>query len=164
MTIDIQVIDQVLATAMQARQRGDAAAERQILDDALAQYSTDPRLHNARGMRALADGDSGQAQASFAAAAAADPKEPALWLNLATACRAAGDDEGERRALQSALDIDRRHFIALLRIAELHERLGEEAEAAQRWSNIVQMASARIPRALCSRGSVEYCARASSRI
>jgi len=142
MTIDIQAIEQVLATAMQARQRGDAAAERQILDDALTQYSTDPRLHNARGMRALADGDSGQAQASFAAAAAADPKEPALWLNLATACRAAGDDEGERRALQSALDIDRRHFIALLRIAELHERLGEEAEAAQRWSNIVQMASA----------------------
>lgn len=142
MTIDIQAIEQALAAAMQARQRGDAAGERRILDAALQKDPADPRLHNTRGMRALADQDFAQAQASFAAAAAADPKEPALRLNLATACRAAGDDEGERRALQSALDIDRRHFIALLRIAELHERLGEEAEAAQRWSNIVQMASA----------------------
>jgi aspartate beta-hydroxylase len=142
MTIDTRQIEDALAAASQARQRGDAVSERDILNEALLQNPGDPRLHNAHGMHALAIQDFAQAQASFAAAAAADPNEPALWLNLATACRAAEDDEGERRALQSALDIDRRHFIALLRIAELHERLGEEIEAAQRWSNIVQMASA----------------------
>ena len=142
MTTDTQKIEEALAGASQARQRGDAAGERRILDDALGRISSDPRLHNARGMRALADRGFTQAQTSFAAAAAADPNEPALWLNLATASREAGDNEGERRALQQALDIDRRHFIALLRIAELHERLGEDADAAQRWSNIVQMAGA----------------------
>lgn len=136
------MIDEVLTSAAQARQRGDAAAERRILDDALQRYSGDPRLNNARGMRALADSDFAVAKVRFAAASAADPKEPALWLNLATACRSLGDDEGERQALQAALDLDRRLFVAVLRMAELHERLGEAVAAAQAWSHVVQMASA----------------------
>ncbi len=142
MTTAARKIDDVLAAAQQARQRGDAAGERAILDAALQAGASDPRLHNARGMRALADQDFAAAQTSFAAASAADPTEPALLLNLATACRSAGDDEGERRALQAALDIDRRHFIALLRTAELHERLGEAVAAAQTWSHVVQLALA----------------------
>lgn len=141
MTTDIRQIEEALAAAAQARQRGDAALERRILGEAARRNPGDPRLQNARGMRALADQDFAEAKAAFAAASAADPKEPALWLNLATACRAGDDDGGERRALQSALDIDRRHFIALYRMAELHERLGEDVEAAQRWSHIVQLAS-----------------------
>ncbi len=136
------MIDEVLTSAAQARQRGDAAAERRILDDALQRHSGDPRLNNARGMRALADSDFAVAKERFAAASAADPKEPALWLNLATACRSLGDDEGERQALQAALDLDRRLFVAVLRMAELHERLGEAVAAAQAWSHVVQMASA----------------------
>lgn len=136
------MIDEALTSAAQARQRGDAAAERRILDDALERQSGDPRLNNARGMRALADSDFAVAKDRFAAASAADPKEPALWLNLATACRSLGDDEGERQALQAALDLDRRLFVAVLRMAELHERLGEAVAAAQAWSHVVQMASA----------------------
>ncbi len=136
------MIDEALTAAAQARQRGDAAGERRILDDALQRRSGDPRLNNARGMRALADSDFAVAKMRFAAASAADPKEPALWLNLATACRSLGDDEGERQALQAALDLDRRLFVAVLRMAELHERLGEAVAAAQAWSHVVQMASA----------------------
>lgn len=142
MTTATRNIEETLASAAQARQRGDAAGERDILDAALRHGASDPRLHNARGMRALTDQDFGAARASFAAASAADPTEPALLLNLATACRGAGDDQGERRALQAALDIDRRHFIALLRTAELHERLDEAVAAAQAWSHVVQLASA----------------------
>lgn len=142
MTTATRQVDDALAAALQARQRGDAAGERDIIDAALRHSADDPRLQNARGMRALADQDFALAEASFAAACKADPAEPALRLNLATACRAAGNDEGERQALQGALDIDRRHFIALLRIAELHERVGEAVLAAQRWSDVVQLASA----------------------
>ncbi len=142
MSTAFRSIEDALTAAAQARQRGDAAGERVILDEALSQSSADPRLHNARGMRALADQDFAQARTSFAAASAADPKEAALWMNLATACRATGDDAGERAALNQALDLDRRHFVALFRMAELHERRGEEIDAAQRWSNVVQLASA----------------------
>lgn len=142
MTISTRQIEEALTRAAQARQTGDAASERRILDDALRAGAGDPRLHNARGMRALADQDFAAAQTCFAAASAADPAEPALLINLATACRAQGDDAGERRALEAALDIDRRQFIALLRLAELHERRGENADAAQRWSHVVQLAAA----------------------
>ena len=142
MTIVTQKIEDVLAAVSQARQRGDAADERNILDKALRNGVGDPRLHNARGMRALADQDFAKAQTSFAAASAADPTEGALLLNLATAYRATGDDQGERSALTSALALDQRNFIALLRLTELNQRQGRDVDAALGWSGIVQMASA----------------------
>ena len=112
-----------------------------MLAQALALAPQDPRAQNARGMRALTDGDLALARSCFSAAAAADPREPALWMNLASACRAAGDDEGERHGLQQALDLDRLNFIAQLRMAELQARTGRKAAAAQHWSNVIQMAA-----------------------
>jgi aspartyl/asparaginyl beta-hydroxylase (cupin superfamily) len=93
-------------------------------------------------MRALKDRDFSRAETCFSRAAAADPREPALWMNLATARRAMGDAPGEEDALERALSIDRRNFMALLRMAELHERCGRAAQAAQAWSNVVQMGAA----------------------
>lgn len=142
MTIATAKIENALTAASQARQRGDAAGERHILDEALREGADDPHLRNARGMRALADRDFATAKKNFAAASAADPKEPALLLNLATACRAMSDDEGERDALTGALAINRRDFMALLRLAELDERQSRDVEAALSWSGIIRMASA----------------------
>ena len=84
--------------AMAARQRGDAAAERRSLDDALRLAPDHPQLLNARGMRAMADGDLTQALARFAAAAERDPGEPVLHINQATVHRMMGRDEEERRS------------------------------------------------------------------
>ena len=64
---------------------------------------------------------------------------PALWRNLASAHRAAGDDEGEARALETALSIDRTDFAAWLRKAQLHQRRGENNEAFAAWSGVLQM-------------------------
>lgn len=135
-------LDVMLAAAAAARGRGQASEELHHLEEALRAAPEDPRVQNARGMRALADRDAMRARACFAAAAAADPREPALWMNLATAQRALRDDEGELESLELALGIDRRNFIALLRMAELHERCGRMADAAQRWRDVVQMAAA----------------------
>lgn len=132
----------LLTAAQAARQRGQAAEERSLLDSALAVAPTDPRILNARGMRALTDGDFARARECFEQAATADPREPVLLVNLATACRGLADEAGEEGALKAALDLDRRHFIALLRLAELHQRTGREKEAAIGWSGIVQLASA----------------------
>ncbi len=126
--------------ASAARQRGDAHEERRLLDDALAAAPGDPRILNALGTHGLANGDPQGARVSFTAAAAADPGEPTLWINLANACRMLSDDAGERAALGAALDLERRHFVGQLRLAELHERRGEEREAAQAWSAVVQLA------------------------
>jgi len=128
--------------AMAARQRGDAAAERRSLDDALRLAPDHPQLLNARGMRAMADGDLTQALARFAAAAERDPGEPVLHINQATVHRMMGRDEEERRSLAAALAIDRLNFTAQLRMTELHQRCGRDVDAAQGWAGIVQMAMA----------------------
>lgn len=140
MSLNDPRLDTALAAAMAARQRGDVAGERSQLDAALALAPADPRILNARGMRALGDGDAGLARRCFEGAAAADPGEPALWMNLATAARAMGDDDAERAALDRVLTIDRLHFTAQLRGAELEERRGRMSAAASGWSAVAQLA------------------------
>jgi aspartyl/asparaginyl beta-hydroxylase (cupin superfamily) len=63
-------------------------------------------------------------------------------MNLAKAHRLAGDDAAEEAALEGALAIDQRHFMALVRLAELFERLGQRQRAADRWSGVLAMAPA----------------------
>jgi len=78
------------------------------------------------------------------AAATADPSAIALWMNLAKAQRLAGDDEAERAALEQALAIDQLHLMALIRLAELHERRGEMGAATDRWTVVIGLC-AQIP-------------------
>lgn len=73
-------------------------------------------------------------------AIAADPGAPDLWMNLARAFREQRDDHGEEEALRGALSTDQRHFMALVRMAELLERRGEESRAAERWRGVLAMA------------------------
>jgi len=95
---------------------------------------SEPQVRNTLGLAALDEGKAGEAIEHFNAAIAADPSATALWMNLAKAQRFAGDHEAERAALQRVLAIDQLHLMALIRIAELHERLGEFGSATDRWS------------------------------
>jgi aspartate beta-hydroxylase len=131
----------ILSAAAAARQRGNPAEEARLLDDALKIAPGDPKVLNARGMAALAAGDPETARSCFAAAADADPRAAALWMNLATAHRALNDDQGEKESLDRALSIDRLNFMALLRLAELHQRRGDQKDAAIAWQAVVQMAT-----------------------
>jgi aspartyl/asparaginyl beta-hydroxylase (cupin superfamily)/glycosyltransferase A (GT-A) superfamily protein (DUF2064 family) len=101
---------------------------------------TTPQELNAAGVQALNRGDAAAAAAFFRRAIEGDAQAPALWLNLAKAFRLQGDAEGERAALEGALAIDARHFMALLRRAELEQRLGELSQAASSWSAVLQLA------------------------
>ncbi len=132
----------LLSRAAIARQNGDASTEFALLNKALALAPGDPRILNTLGTHGLAHGDPAAALASFERAALADPDEPALWVNVATASRALGDDDKERDALCKVLDIDRLHFVAQLRLAELAQRTGNVRDAAQGWSAVVQLAAA----------------------
>jgi aspartyl/asparaginyl beta-hydroxylase (cupin superfamily) len=108
--------------------------------------SDDPRHHNRLGMQALAERRFADAAAAFGRAAALDPCEPLLQVNLAAALRQTGDDAAEQKALQAALALDARHFVANLRLAELFERQGLLSKAAPHWSGVVQLATAMDPR------------------
>lgn len=92
-------------------------------------------------MAALRAGNAPVAIAAFMRATAADPAAGPLWRNLAHAYRLAGDPIGERSALDRALSLDRLDFVAQLRLAQLHQRLGEEAQALVAWSGVEQLAA-----------------------
>jgi aspartyl/asparaginyl beta-hydroxylase (cupin superfamily) len=137
-------LQRLLGAAVAARQKGNRTEEARLLDDAVRLAPDDPRALNARGMAALGSGDAAMARRQFAAAAELDPNSAALWLNVAAAERALGNDEGEKTSLDRALSADRLNFMALLRLAELHQRRSESKEAAVAWQAVVQMA-AKVP-------------------
>lgn len=106
----------------------------------------DPRHHNRLGMQALAERRFVDAASAFARAAELDPGEPLLRINLAAAYRQAGDEAAEQQALEQALALDARNFVANLRMAELFERQGLLSRAAPHWSGVVQLAASMSPR------------------
>lgn len=133
-------INQLLSQAHAAQQAGRP-------DEAIKQYQAvlalapeHPAALNSLGVIAINRGDAEASVTYHTRAAAADPGAGALWLNLARAQREMGDDAGERESLKRALDIDRLDFMALVRMAQLHERLGELADAAPLWAGIAQIA------------------------
>ncbi len=97
---------------------------------------------NSQGLAALRAGDARAAAEHFEQACCGDPGAAELRINLATAWRVLGNDQAERAALEQALEIDRRNFMALIRLAQLHERLGESGPATQHWSAVLTLASA----------------------
>ena len=132
-------LTKMFSVALAAQRRGDAKGAVRAFEAILGQEPGNPKASNSLGMIALETGDFQRAEKLFARAAKADPREPALWVNVAKAQRLQGDDAGERASLEAALAIDQRHFMALLRKAELHERLNERANAALAWQGVVML-------------------------
>jgi len=126
---------------MRARQSGRMAEARQHFEAVLAFDATQPMARNALGLDALAAGNPRAAAEHLAQACRGDPGAKELWLNLASAHAALGDTEAERAALERALSIDLRFLPALIRLAQLNERLGEDAAAAERWNAVLALGS-----------------------
>ena len=135
------MIERHLADAMRARSAGRSDEARRRFEAVLAIDPSHPLARNALGMEALATGKAKDAAAHFETATTRDPGAAPLWMNLASARRMARDDEAERAALERVLEIDQIHLMALIRLAELHERRGEEAPATEKWSGVVALSS-----------------------
>jgi aspartyl/asparaginyl beta-hydroxylase (cupin superfamily)/Tfp pilus assembly protein PilF len=126
-----------LDAATRAERAGRMSEARAHFEAVLALDPTHPLARNLLGLDALERGDARLAADHFEEACRGDPQGAELWLNLAAACNALGEDEGERAALERALGVDQRFLPALARLAQLHERLGEEAQATDRWSAVL---------------------------
>lgn len=125
----------LLQSAQAAQAAGDLAQARRSLDEALRQAPDHPILCNAKGM-SLLPSDPGAAATWFERAIRTDADAPPLWMNLATARRDQGDGQGERAALVEVLHRDQRHVMANVRMAEWHERAGEDSQAQFRWHGV----------------------------
>jgi aspartate beta-hydroxylase len=134
-------IERSLGAARQARREGRRDEAARLLHALLDGAGEQPMALNMLGLNALAEGDHAGAAAFLRRAIAADPGSPDLWMNLARVLREQADETGERAALEGALAIDQRHFMALVRMAEWFERRGEEARAAERWSGVLAMSA-----------------------
>ncbi|WP_199555516.1 aspartyl/asparaginyl beta-hydroxylase domain-containing protein [Sandaracinobacteroides hominis] len=126
-------IDELVGRAAHARQQGNLPEAGRLLEQARRAAPGDPLVLNALGMQELAAGNADAAARNFEAAVHADSREIGLWMNLASAHRARGDDAGEQLALEGALAIDQTYFMGQFRIAELHERNGRVASATSHW-------------------------------
>ena len=135
------VIQRHLVQGQRAGQAGLRDEARSHFQAVLAIDSEEPTAHNWLGADALTRTDPGAAARHFEIACKREPGERSHWINLATAHRALGDPDGERAALENALAIDQTDLLALIRIAELHERLGETTPAAERWSAVLALSS-----------------------
>ncbi len=133
----VESIQRHLAEAERARSAGFVDEAREHFKAVIEIDADEPTARNFLGADAMRRGDPGSAASHFEIASRREPEEAAHWINLATAQRALGDVDGERRALERILSIDQRDLLALIRLAELHERTGEETQAEDRWRAVV---------------------------
>ena len=134
-------VAELIRVANDAQRAGRPVEAERALKRALEVQPDNPVALNSLGMRLLETGGAEAAVAYFERATAADPGAAALWMNLAKAQRLLGDAEGEGRSLDAALKTDQRHLMALIRRAELHERLGEHGLGMARWAGVVALTS-----------------------
>lgn len=132
-------IEDHLGAGLQARQSGRASDAQRHFEAVIALDPTQALARNVLALDALARGDARTAAVHWEQACSGDPDAAELWLNLASARRALGDSDAERAALDRALAIDQRFLPALICLAQLHERLGEDAPAAERWSVVLAL-------------------------
>ena len=137
--MSVDSIQQHLAEAQRASLAGLPDQARSHFQAVLAIDDEEPTARNWLGADALARTDATTAAMHFEIACKREPRELSHWINLATAHRILGDANRERAALEEALAIDQTDLLALIRLAELHERLGEETPAAERWTAVLAL-------------------------
>lgn len=134
-------IQDQLGAGMRARQSGRMSEASRHFEAVLDLDPTNAAARNVLGLDALAVGNLRAAADHLEQACRGDPTAPELWVNLASARGALEEPEAERDALERALALDQRFLPALIRLAQLHERLGREEAAADRWSAVISLAA-----------------------
>lgn len=131
--------DRLLAVASMAQRAGRTNEAKTLYAQVLASTPDNAVALNALGNIALAEGEPAVAVDLFRRATDADPAASPLWMNLAKAHRLTENWAGEAEALQSVLDLDQRDLPALIRFAQLHERLGAVGAATEKWTAVLAL-------------------------
>ena len=139
--MSVAAVQQHLSEAQRANRAGLRDQARSHFEAVLAIDEEEPTARNWLGSDALARKDASTAVRHFEIACKREPRERSHWINLATAHRILDNSAGERASLEEALAIDQTDLLALIRLAELHERVGEETPAAKRWTAVLALSS-----------------------
>lgn len=133
--IDDATIIRLLQSSKAAAAAGREAESDDFLRHAAMQAPNHPAVLNELGVRMLNRGNAEQAQQLFARATAIDPRQPALWSNLASSLKALGRRAEELDALDKALSIEPRHLSSLLQKGAYLEETGDPRNAARTYQN-----------------------------
>jgi tetratricopeptide (TPR) repeat protein len=133
-------IAELAMTAQQRMRMGQMEQACQTWREVLALAPDHPQALFHLGQRALHAKDLKSAQDYFERAVVAEPKEPAIALNLSFVFRAMGDVGGETAALTRALTIDPYFYPALLARGMLLERTGDRRQAARVYKDVLKIA------------------------
>lgn len=133
-------IENLLSGALTARKQGRSAEARRGFEAIITLESDHPLARNVLGLEALSRGDAQTAAEHFEHACRGDSAAAELWLNLASARAALNDVNSARHALERALEVDQRFLPALIGLAQVHEQLGEEGAATERWNAVLALA------------------------
>src|SRR5271168_5042593 len=93
--VESKRITELIESADRAQASGRSGDAAGFIAEARALAPTDPRVLNALGLQALRANDPARALPLLEQAVAREPREPALWLNLAQCRRMQADSAGE---------------------------------------------------------------------
>ncbi|MGZ8361451.1 MAG: tetratricopeptide repeat protein, partial [Allosphingosinicella sp.] len=127
----------LFAQAASAWQQGRPEAAAQLLRTLTGQQPGHVAALNTLGLIAIGAGDRDAALNYLERAAAADPRAPGIWYNHCQAHEQAGDLERALASLDRALALDPYYVPALLKKAELLERLDRAAESAALYRAVI---------------------------
>ena len=127
----------LFARASDAWRRGRTEAAAELLERLIAQRPDHATALNTLGLIAIGARDSGKALHFLERAAAAEPGTAGIWFNHFQALELAGELERGLASLDRALAVDPYFVPALLKKAEVLERLGRVAESAAMYRAII---------------------------
>ena len=133
-------IAELVRLANQAMQTGRLDEATRLWTQVRASMPGHPQALLHLGQHQLYRGDAAAARVLLEQAAAADPANPVVPLNLSAAFRAMGDSFNELAALNRALAIDPYFFPALLAKGMYFERIGRRKEAAKIYKDVLTIA------------------------
>ena len=125
-----------------AQELGQTDEANRLLARARALAPNHEAVLNVMAINALRAGNAAAARGLLERAVGRRPNLQPLWVNLAAAARALGDVVGEDAALNRALELDGRDYLALLSKAELLLHVGREAEARVIYQSALAVAPA----------------------
>jgi len=135
-------IAELFRTADAAMQAGRLDEAAQLWGRIRSLAPNHPRALLHLGQHQLHRGDPRGAVALLEQAAAAEPQNPVIPLNLSAAYRALGDGARELAALDRALVADPYFFPALLAKGMYFERIGKARQAARTYKDVLTIAPA----------------------
>lgn len=135
---DDDKIREIVRAAEQARATGRLDETKRLLAQAQAIAPDHALTLNLAGQLEVHAGDATSARHYFVRAIEKDARNPAFWLNLATALRRLGLAQEELDALDHVLAIEPRHLPALLQKGSLLDLQGKSRAAAKTYESALQ--------------------------